>query len=82
MFFKLGLWIGESVWGGSHTLSRGLSTYQGQTPGMLASPKKVRIEISFETRSNRDFVSLIGHNSNFFLRATSILPFAWGEEAC
>ena len=36
-----------------------------QTPGTLASPKKVRNEIFFETRSNRDLVCLKGQNSNF-----------------
>ena len=36
-----------------------------QTPGTLASPKKVRNEIFFGTRSNRDLVCLKGQNSNF-----------------
>ena len=36
-----------------------------QTPGMLTSPKEVKIDFFFETRSNRDLVSPIGQNSNF-----------------
>ena len=36
-----------------------------QTPGTLASPEKVRNEIFFGTRSNRDLVCLKGQNSNF-----------------
>ena len=95
-------WIGESVWGGTHTLSRwgypltgarrhgpwrlaplprqqvngqAGSAGQGpdapgvcfvtQTPGTLASPKKVKNEFFFGTRSNRDLVCLKGQNSNF-----------------
>ena len=38
-----------------------------QTPGTLASPKKVRNEFFFGTRSNRDLVCLKGQNSNFVL---------------
>ena len=107
-------WIGESVWGGTHTLSRwgypltgarrhgpwrlaplprqqvngqAGSAGQGpdardpgvcfvtQTPGTLASPKKVRNEIFFGTRSNRDLVCLKGQNSNFVLLSSTLLLY-------